>query len=287
LNIHSEKDHTSIGNKNKIMPNDIQGKIEFKNVYFKYPINLNEDEKYNIINKKEDLIFSLEKEKYVLKDISFTINPGEKVALIGSSGSGKTTIIKLIERFYEPSKGHILIDGIDIKNYNLYELRKIVGLVNQDSIIFKRNIYDNIKYGNINASHNSIIEAAKNASIDYLLFNSNIINNSDENISYSKSKVSGGEKQRISIARIFLKKPKILLLDEPTSFMDRKNENEIIKNLDELMKGRTTLIATHRMDSIINASKILVFKNGQLIQNGIHKELINIEGEYKNLFALS
>jgi ABC-type multidrug transport system fused ATPase/permease subunit len=287
LNIHSEIDHTSIGNKNKIMPNDIQGKIEFKNVYFKYPINLNEDEKYNIINKKEDLIFSLEKEKYVLKDISFIINPGEKVALIGSSGSGKTTIIKLLERFYEPSKGHILIDGIDIKNYNLYELRKIVGLVNQDSIIFKRNIYDNIKYGNINASHNSIIDAAKNASIDYLLFNSNIINNSDENISYSKSKVSGGEKQRISIARIFLKKPKILLLDEPTSFMDRKNENEIIKNLDELMKGRTTLIATHRMDSIINASKILVFKNGQLIQNGIHKELINVEGEYKNLFALS
>ena len=162
-----------------------------------------------------------------------------------------------------------------------------MGLVNQDTIIFKRNIYDNIKYGNLDANQNSIIQAAKNASIDYLLFNNNnIFNDYNENISYSKSKVSGGEKQRISIARIFLKKPKILLLDEPTSFMDKKNENEITQNLDELMKGRTTLIATHRLDSIINANKILVFKNGKLIQNGTHKELINVEGEYKNLYAL-
>ena len=296
LNIDNEIDHTKNGNKDKITPDDIQGKIEFKNVYFKYPINLNEEEKKNKNQKENNLPTPLEKGKYILKDINFTINPGEKVALIGFSGSGKTTIIKLLERFYEPSKGNILIDGVNLQDYNLYELRKKIGLVNQEPIIFKRNVYENIKYGNLNSNKNSVIQAAKNASIDHLLLSSSsstdnnkniIIHDNDENINYAKSKVSGGEKQRISIARIFLKEPKILLLDEPTSFLDKKNENEISKNLNKLMKGKTTLIATHRLDSIIDANQILVFKNGKLIQNGTHKELINIEGEYKKLFALN
>ena len=283
LNEKSKIDHTQKGNIKKIFPNDIQGKIEFKNVYFKYPINLNGSKK--IKNENE-----IEAKKYVLKNINFTIDPGEKVAVIGHSGSGKSTLIKLLERFYEPEKGEILVDGINIKNYNLFELRKKIGLVSQESVIFKRSIYDNIKYGKLDSNKKSIIQAAKNSSIEYLLDrDKNIIINDkfNEDLKYYKSKVSGGEKQRISIARAFLKEPNILLLDEPTSSLDKKNENEINKNLDKLMEGKTTFIATHRLDSVINADVILMFKNGELIQKGSHKELINIEGEYKKFFTLN
>ena len=283
LNVKSKIDHTQKGNIIKIFPNNIHGKIEFKNVYFKYPTNLNGNQK--IENKN-----GLETEKYVLKNISFTIEPGEKVALIGHSGSGKSTIIKLLERFYEPDKGEILIDGINIKKYNLFELRKKIGLVSQESVIFKRSIYDNIKYGKLNSNQKSIIQAAKNSSIEYLLDKDKNININDkinDDFKYYKSKISGGEKQRISIARAFLKEPNILLLDEPTSFLDKKNENEINKNLDKLMEKKTTFISTHRLDSAINADVILMFKNGELIQKGSHKELINIEGEYKKFFTLN
>ena len=283
LSQKSKIDHTKEGNKDKMLTNNIQGKIEFKNLSFKYPTDLNGN------NNEKNIEKISEKEKYVLKDINFTINPGEKVAIVGFSGSGKSTIIKLIERFYEPEIGNILIDGIDIKNYNLYELRKQIGYVNQEPALFKRNIMENIKYGKLEENKDNIILAAKNASIDYLLYkNNNFIgnekSNNKENIDNFMNNVSGGEKQRISIARIFLKNPKIILLDEPTSSLDKKNERTVIKNLDKLMKGRTSFIATHRLDSIVNADVILFFKNGKLVQKGTHKELINVEGEYKKLF---
>ena len=290
LNTKNEINHTPNGNKDKINPDNIQGKIEFKNVYFKYPINLEENEDNQNKNNKNVNNLLLEKKRYIVKNINFTIQPGQKVALVGFSGSGKSTIIKLLERFYDASKGNILIDGIDIQDYNLYELRKKIGLVSQEPILFKRNIYENIKYGKLDANQNSVIQAAKDASIDYLFSISNINNNiniNDESIKDSKSKVSGGEKQRISIGRAFLKNPKILLLDEPTSALDKKNEMEITKNLDRLMKGRTTFIVTHRLDSIIDADVILVFENGRIIQKGTHNELSNVEGEYKNLFSLN
>ena len=263
LNTKNEIDHTPNGNKDKKLPNNIEGKIEFKNVYFKYPISL-ENEKED--KKNKDLI--LDKKRYILKNINFTIQPGQKVALVGFSGSGKSTIIKLLERFYETSKGNILIDGISIQDYNLYELRKKIGLVSQEPILFKRSIYENIKYGKLDAKQNEVFQAAKDASIEYLFSASNLNDNinkndkNDESIKDTKSKDSGGEKQRISIARAFLKNPKILLLDEPTSALDKKNEIEITKNLDRLMKGRTTFIVTHRLDSIIDADVILVFENG-------------------------
>ena len=285
LNIETKIDHTQEGNMNKISPNNIKGKIELKNVYFRYPVNLNENKQKYIKNENSNQEIN-EKRKYILKNISFTINPGEKVALIGHSGSGKSTLIKLLERFYEPDRGEILFDGINIKNYNLYQLRKKIGLVNQEPALFKRNIYENIKYGNLYSNQNNIIKSAENALIDYLLYDdkNHILN--DDLYDY-RSKVSGGEKQRISIARVFLKDPTILLLDEPTSSLDKKNEIEITKNIDKLMKGKTRFIATHRLDSIINADVILIFKNGELIQKGTHKELINIEGEYKKLFSLN
>ena len=273
LDTKNEIEHTPEANKDKILPDKVEGKIEFKNVYFKYPINLDESEENNP---------PLVKVNYSLKNVSFSIKPGQKVGLVGFSGSGKSTVIKLLERFYEPEKGNILIDGIDIQDYNLYELRKKIGLVGQEPILFRTTIYDNIKYGNLNSNQDKIIQAAKDASIEYLFNISSL-----ESIEDTKSKISGGEKQRVSIARAFLKNPKILLLDEPTSALDKKNEIEITKSLDRLMKGRTTFIVTHRLDSIKDADIILVFENGRLIQKGTHNELIDEEGLYKNLFALN
>ena len=273
LDTKNEIDHTPEANKDKILPDKVEGKIEFKNVYFKYPINLDESEENNP---------SLVKVNYSLKNVSFSIKPGQKVGLVGFSGSGKSTVIKLLERFYEPEKGNILIDGIDIQDYNLYELRKKIGLVGQEPILFRTTIYDNIKYGNLNSNQDKIIQAAKDASIEHLFNISSL-----ESIEDTKSKISGGEKQRVSIARAFLKNPKILLLDEPTSALDKKNEIEITKSLDRLMKGRTTFIVTHRLDSIKDADIILVFENGRLIQKGTHNELIDEEGLYKHLFALN
>ena len=275
LNTNNQIENTPEANKGKIFPDKIKGRIEFKNVYFSYPINL-DDEEENINDDNH-------KGEYILQNISFKIEPGQKVALVGFSGCGKSTIIKLLERFYEPTKGNIYIDGINIKDYNLLELRKQIGLVGQEPILFRTNIFNNIKYGKLDSKQELVVQAAKDASIEYLINSqSNSVNLSD-----TKNKISGGEKQRVSIARAFLKNPKILLLDEPTSALDKKNEIEVIDSLDRLMKGRTTLIVTHRLDSIINADIILVFENGKLIQKGTHNELINQEGEYKNLFSLN
>jgi ATP-binding cassette subfamily B (MDR/TAP) protein 1 len=271
LNTVNQIDNTPEANEGKIIPDKIKGKIEFKDVYFRYPINIDDEDEDNNENKKYN---------YTLENVNFKIEPGQKVALVGFSGSGKSTVIKLLERFYEPTKGNILIDGVDIKDYNLLELRKQIGLVGQEPILFRTNIFNNIKYGKLDSKQNLVIEAAKNASIDYLF-------NTQNNDLDTKSKISGGEKQRVSIARAFLKNPKILLLDEPTSALDKKNEIEVTESLDRLMKGRTTFIVTHRLDSIINADVILVFENGKLIQKGTHNELINQEGEYKNLFVLN
>ena len=277
LNLETKIDHTPEGNINKTSPNNIKGKIEFKNVFFRYPINLNKNQEQYINDYKG---------KYILKNVNFTVEAGKKVALIGHSGCGKSTILKLLERFYDPEKGEILFDGINIKNYNLFDLRKKIGLVNQEPSLFKRSIYENIKYGKLDSNKNDIILSAKNALIDCLLYD-NKNNFVFDDLYYYKSKTSGGEKQRISIARAFLKKPNILLLDEPTSSLDKKNEIEINKNMDKLMKGKTCFVATHRIDSIINADVILLFKNGELIEKGTHKELMNIEGEYKKFFSLN
>ena len=149
--------------------------------------------------------------------------------------------------------------------------------------MFRRSIYDNIEYGKLKADRDSILQAAKDASIEYL-FNIKLENDKIED---TKSMISGGEKQRVSIARAFLKDPKILLLDEPTSALDKKNEIEITNSLEKLMKGRTTFIVTHRLDSIKNADVILVFENGRLVQKGTHEELIQVNGQYKFLFALN
>ena len=247
-----------IDNKEKISPNEIKGKIEFKNVYFSYPTKPNQ---------------------FVLKNLSFTINPGEKIGIVGLSGSGKSSIIQLIERFYDTNKGEILIDGINIKKYNLYELRKKIGLVSQEPVLFKRSIYENILYGKLDSNDEDVLEAAKKAGIE------NFFN--EKNFGTKDNPLSGGEKQRVAIARIFLKNPVIVLLDEATSALDKETENEIQKNIFELQKGRTCISIAHRLSTIIDSDIIFVIESGELVEKGTHSELLKLKGQYYTLYKYS
>ena len=247
-----------IDNMNKISPSKIKGKIEFKNVYFAYP------------TKRRQL---------VLKNVSFVINPGEKIGLVGLSGSGKSSIIQLIERFYDVNKGEILIDDINIKEYNLYELRKKIGLVSQEPVLFKRSIYENILYGKLNSYNDEVFDAATKADLS-IFFN-------DKNFGNKDNPLSGGEKQRVAIARAFLKNPTIVLLDEATSALDKETENEIQKNIFELQKGRTCISVAHRLSTIMDSDVIFVMESGRLVEKGTHNELMQLKGKYYTLYKYS
>jgi len=242
----------------KISPENIKGKIEFKNVTFSYPT-------------KPD--------KIILKELSFTINPGENVAVVGLSGSGKSTIIQLIERFYDVNKGEILLDGKNIKEYNLYELRKKIGLVLQEPSIFKRNLYDNILYGKLDSKKENVLDVAKRAKIEHKL----MVNDYEDN----KNPLSGGEKQRAAMARAFLKDPSIILMDESTSAMDKETENEVLHNFFQIIKGKTCVNVSHRLSSIIDSDVILVLDQGKLVERGNHQELIKLKGKYYTLYNYS
>ena len=225
-------------NKGKINPENIKGKIEFKNVTFAYPTKPDID---------------------VLKDVSFIIEPGQSVGLVGYSGCGKSTIIQLIERFYdiEEGNGEILIDDINVKEYNIYLLRKKIGLVSQEPVLFKRSVYENILYGRLDASKEEVLEAAKAAAIEKF-FNK-------KEMGTKEDPVSGGEKQRLAIARTFLKNPVILLLDEATSALDKESEKAVQASIYILQKGRTSVAVAHRLSTIQNSDVILVMENGRLV----------------------
>jgi ATP-binding cassette subfamily B (MDR/TAP) protein 1 len=258
LNTETKISAFEIDNREKVSPNEIKGKIEFKKVYFSYPTKPN---------------------LYVLKNLSFTINPGEKVGLVGLSGSGKSSIIQLLERFYDVNKGEILIDGINIKEYNLYELRKKIGLVSQEPVLFKRSVHENILYGKLGSSDEEVLISAKKAEIDKF-FN-------DDNFGNKDNPLSGGEKQRVAIARAFLKDPVIVLLDEATSALDKETENEIQKNIFELQKGRTCITVAHRLSTIVDSNVIFVMDSGRLIEKGTHNELMKLKGKYYTLCKYS
>ena len=249
-------------NKEKNTNNFFNGKIEFKNVCFSYPTR---------------------PDTKVLKNISFIINPGQSVAFVGPSGSGKSSIIQLIERFYDINSGEILIDDINIKEYNLINLRKKIGLVLQEPVLFKTSILENIRYGNLSSSNDQVKEAAKKAYIDKF-FNINDYNPVDTNI--EKSLVSGGEKQRIAIARSIIKNPTILLLDEATSALDKNSEEIVQKALNEQLKGKTSIIVAHRLSTIVNCDKIYVIKDGIITEKGTHQELISMKKNYFNMYNL-
>lgn len=218
-----------------------------------------------------------------LKDVSFTVNPGETLAIIGNTGSGKSTILELIGRLYDVEEGMLTIDKEPISNLNLESLRGAIGYVPQDAFLFSDTIGKNIKFGKEDATKDDIIEAAKKASV-----HNNIIEFTKgyETILGERGiTLSGGQKQRVSIARAIIKDPKILLFDDCLSAVDTETEEEILQNLYAISKDKTTIIVSHRVSSAKNADKIIVLEDGKIIQQGSHNELVNIEGYYKDLYA--
>lgn len=238
----------------------IEGKIEFQNVSFTYADT-------NIT---------------ALKNCSFTVNPGETLAILGHTGSGKSTILELIGRLYEVHQGQILIDDQPIKELNLKDLRQKIGYVPQDSFLFSESIKNNIKFGEESATDEHVFEAAKLASV-----HKNILGFTEKYETILGERgitLSGGQKQRVSIARALIKNPKIYLFDDCLSAVDTETEEEIINNLQKLSQNKTAILVSHRISTVKNATKIIVLKNGEIIQQGTHNQLIEKEGYYKELY---
>ena len=232
----------------------------------------------------EKVEFSYNDSKEIIRDFSLDIKKGQKIALVGPSGGGKTTICHLIPRFYEYESGKILIDGIDIKDITLESLRQNIGIVQQDVFLFDGTIGENILYGKPDATYEEMVLAAKRANIDEYV--NTLEKGYDTPIGERGVKLSGGQKQRLSIARVFLKNPAILILDEATSALDNTTEILIQKALDELCVGRTTLVVAHRLSTVRNADRIAVISGGTIIEEGTHDELMEKNGEYATLYRL-
>ncbi len=232
----------------------------------------------------DNVTFGYRDEQPVLKNFSLDIKPGEKVAFVGATGAGKTTIANLLLRFYEPQSGNILIDGINIKDYKQDFMHHQVGLVQQDVFLFSDSVKYNIAYGCPGASDEQIVQAAKLAAADE--FVSRLPEGYDTKVGERGVKLSGGQKQRLAIARAFLKNPPIIVFDEATSALDTKTESQIQDALDSLAKNRTTLIIAHRLSTIVHADKIVVLQDGQIAEVGTHKELLAHMGIYKTLYEL-
>ena len=232
----------------------------------------------------EHVSFAYENGREVLKDVSFKVKKGHKLALVGPSGGGKTTMCHLLPNFYKLQKGSIKIDGIDIRDFTMESLRHHIGIVQQDVFLFNGTMKDNILYGRLDATDEEVIEAAKSANIyDYIM---QLPEGFDTQIGERGVKLSGGQKQRLSIARVFLKNPSILILDEATSALDNTTEILIQQALDKLCEGRTTIVVAHRLSTIKNADDIAVVSNGEIIEMGTHEQLIEKDGVYKQLYSL-
>lgn len=243
----------------KILP-PLANSIEFRNVGFKYD------------------------QDFVLKDINLKINKGEMVALVGPSGGGKSTLADMLPRFYDPTEGEILIDGENIKNLKIQDIRDQMGIVTQESILFNDSVFNNITLGSDETREEPVIEAAKIANAHEFILQSKDGYNSK--VGERGGKLSGGQRQRISIARAVFKNPPILILDEATSALDTESEKQVQEALDNLMENRTTLVIAHRLSTIQHADKIVVIENGNIVQIGKHDELVTQQGVYKKLFDL-
>lgn len=241
-------------------PDVLEGNVEFKNVSFKY-----EDSK-----------------EMVLQNINFSVKAGEYIALVGFSGAGKTTLCSLIPRFYDVTSGEVLIDGMDVKEIKLKNLRDNIGIVQQDVYLFTGTIYENILYGRPDATRKEVIEAAKAANAhDFIM---SFPDGYDTYIGQRGVKLSGGQKQRLSIARVFLKNPPILIFDEATSALDNESEKVVQESLEKLAKNRTTFVIAHRLTTIRNAQKIFVLAEDGIKEEGTHEQLIEKRGMYYNLY---
>jgi len=240
----------------------MEGKISLKKVVFAYPTR---------------------SETKVMNKMNLNINPGQTVALVGPSGAGKSTVIQILERFYDPQSGSVMVDNIDIKEYDLKWYRKNIGLVAQEPILFSGTITENILFGKPNASMEEVENAAKMANAyEFIMKQTDGFNTK---VGEKGTQLSGGQKQRVAIARAILKDPKILLLDEATSALDAESESLVQDALDKLMKGRTTIIIAHRLTTVRNADKICVIMNGKIVEEGDHKSLLEMEGVYSNLVS--
>jgi subfamily B ATP-binding cassette protein MsbA len=231
-----------------------------------------------------DVSFSYEKNQPVIKQLNLRVNRGEILAVVGPSGSGKTTLANLIPRFYEIDGGSICIDDVDIRRFTLPSLRGQLALVTQQTILFNDTVRNNIAYGREDCPEEKIIEAARSAfALDFIM---DLPHGFDTIIGESGARLSGGQQQRVSIARALLKDAPILILDEATSALDAESEREVQRALENLMQNRTTIIIAHRLSTIQNADRIIVLKDGQLVEEGTHDELLNLGGEYSSLYRL-
>lgn len=240
---------------------DIKGEIVFDHVHFSYGNGV------------------------VLKDLTLSVKPGEKIAFVGETGAGKTTIASLLLRFYEPQQGRILLDGKDIREYTQQSLRRAIGLVQQDVFLFSDSVNYNIAYGDDSVSQDEIKKAARLAAADEFI--ERLPETYDTCIGERGVKLSGGQKQRIAIARAFLKNPPVMVLDEATSSLDTATEKLVQESLDRLSANRTTITIAHRLSTIINSDRIFVLQNGVVAETGTHEELMNKNGIYKRLYELN
>jgi ABC-type multidrug transport system fused ATPase/permease subunit len=244
--LNTESTITEVANPVEIK--DFKEQIEYRNVSFKY------------------------EKKYVLRDINLKINKGKTIAFVGQSGAGKSTLVDLLPRFYDVTGGEILIDGISIRDLKISSLRNLMGIVNQEPILFNDSFFNNIAFGMENASEEQVVKAAKIANAHEFIINTEKGYNT--NIGDRGSKLSGGQRQRISIARAILKNPPVLILDEATSSLDTESERLVQDALIKLMENRTSVVIAHRLSTIVHADEIYVIRNGRIVEHGKHEELV-------------
>ena len=245
--------------KGKIDTSKLKGNVEFNHVKFGY-----------------------DPEKTIINDFSAKVKEGQKIAIVGPTGAGKTTMVKLLMRFYDVTDGAILVDGHNVKDFERGELRKMFGMVLQDTWLFKGSIEDNIRYGRLDATHEEVVEAAKAARAHRFI--KTLPGGYQMELNEEASNVSQGQKQLLTIARAMLADPKILILDEATSSVDTRTEIQIQKAMDQLMKGRTSFVIAHRLSTIRDADVILVMKDGDIVEQGNHEELLAQNGFYAELY---